>query len=91
MPNWLVVGLRLVPIIINAVNFVEKFIRSLKGKDKEDAAVELAGDMLQTIEGIAGKDLVDDPLVQQAIRNVMQAVVSLQNVVRDVKAKQAAG
>jgi hypothetical protein len=74
------------PSIIGAV---EKLVKG-KGVEKQNAAVELAKTTLQEAEEILDKDLVDDPLVENATRTVIDAVVNLKNVVEDVKAKRDA-
>lgn len=76
--NWLGIGLRLLPYIGTAVTAVERFV-SGKGKQKEDAAVEMTKTLVETIEGVSAKDLVENQNVQHLVRGVMQAIVALQN------------
>lgn len=88
--NWLMNGLKLVPLIVAAVGAVEKLATGLKGKQKQDAAVELIAELVPIIEAGIDRDVVDDAAVQDAVRKVIDAVVSLQNVTKDVLAKRAA-
>lgn len=77
----------LIPAIMSAVEAVEAFARG-KGKDKQNAAVDLVGKFLQLTEGAAGKDLLDDAEVQAAVRAAIDAIVAMENVIRDARAKR---
>jgi len=79
--GWVTIGLKLAPLIIGAVQAVERLVRSAHGKDKQDAAVDMIGAMLAAIEGSAGRDILNDAEVQLATRKVIDAVVALQNVI----------
>lgn len=83
--KWVEIGFKLAPLIVGAVHAVEKLVKGAKGKEKQDAAVDLAGTMLQAIEGVASKDLLDDQKVQNAVRDAIDALVKVQNVIADVK------
>jgi|TARA_R110000824_G_scaffold21078_6_gene78879 hypothetical protein len=83
--KWLTYGLRLLPYIVSAVSSIERFFKSGKGVAKEDAAVATVHGILETVEAGAGRDILDNEKVQHAVRQVMRAVVSLQNVIQDVK------
>ena len=86
--SWLHGILKLIPLILAAVQAVER-MSSKKGKDKQDEAVNLVGDLVPLIEASIGRDVVDDAKVHVAIRAVIDAVVALQNVAADVKAHRA--
>ena len=86
--SWLTGILKLIPLILAAVQAVER-MSSKKGKAKQDEAVNLVGDLVPLIEASIGRDVVDDAKVQVAIRAVIDAVVALQNVAADVKAHRA--
>ena len=77
---WITLGMKLLPYIVEAVHWVEKFITT-KGKYKQDAAVYLVKSVLGIAEAGTAKDLLDDDEVEAATRKVIDAVVSLQNVV----------
>lgn len=85
---WIAVALKLVPLIVAAVNAVERMAGAKKGQDKQDEAILLVGDLLPVIEASIGRDLVNEAEVQGALRKVIDAVVALQNVIRDVVGKR---
>ena len=78
--NFLDIGIRLFPLILTAGESVERFVTG-KGQEKEDAAVTMVDSILKTIEAGTNKDLLNDDAVNAATRDVIKAVVSLQNVV----------
>tara|TARA_B000000460_G_scaffold226883_1_gene182086 strand:- start:8 stop:286 length:279 start_codon:yes stop_codon:yes gene_type:complete len=82
--GWLQIGLKLLPYIVSAVQSIERFFTAGKGKAKEDAAVATVHGILEMVEAGAGKDLLDNQSVQDAVREVMKAVVSLQNIIEDL-------
>ena len=87
--NWVNIGLKALPLITVAISSIEKFFKG-KGQDKENEAYQMFADLLALTEGVTGKDLADDQKIEDATRNVFKAVVAFQNVVKDIKAKQAA-
>ena len=87
--KWLQIGMKLLPYIVSAVQSIERFFTAGKGKAKEDAAVATVHGILDMVEAGAGQDLLDNDKVQEAVRNVMQAVVSLQNVIQEVKGEES--
>lgn len=87
--GFVVGALRLVPLIFAAVSAVEKLAGARKGKDKQDAAVALVGDLLPIVEGAIGRDVVDDAQVQDAMRTTIDAIVALLNATRTVGARRA--
>jgi predicted amino acid dehydrogenase len=78
-----------IPVIVAAIGAVEK-LSDKKGKDKQDAAVAIVGDLIPLIESTIPREIVDEGQVQDAIRQVIDAIVALQNVVRDVITKKRA-
>ena len=84
---WLQGALKLIPLILAAVQAVER-MSNKKGKEKQNEAVNLVGDLIPLIEASVGRDVVDDAKVQIAIRSVIDAVVQLQNVAADVKSRR---
>jgi hypothetical protein len=79
--GFLDIGLRLFPLILTSIESVERFVRG-KGPEKEDAAVTMVDTILRTVEAGTNKDLLNDAAVNAATRDVIKAVVSLQNVVK---------
>lgn len=88
--KWLTLGLKLGPLLIAAVQSVEKLASGMKGREKQEAAIDFATTMLPIIEGAVGRDLVDDPSVQVAMRAAIDAYVALQNVIAHAALKKAA-
>ncbi len=77
--GWITLGFKLAPIVIAAVNGVEKIVKGVKGKDKQDAAVNMVTELLPAIEGAADKDLLNDAEVQRLLRALIDATVAFQN------------
>jgi|TARA_R110000824_G_scaffold7348_1_gene33042 hypothetical protein len=75
------IGLKLLPYIVSAVEAVERLIRT-KGEEKENAAVGMVHAILQAVETGLDRDLLNDEDVNRATRDVMRAVVALQNVIK---------
>ena len=78
--KWVSVGLKLLPFIVEAINWVEKFILK-KGVEKQDAAVRMTLSMLGIAEEAMDRDILNNKDVEQATRRVIDAVVALQNLV----------
>ena len=78
--GWIALGMKLLPFIVEAVSWVEKFITA-KGKYKQDAAVYMVKSILGVAESGANRDLLNDDEVEAATRKVIDAVVSLNNIV----------
>lgn len=86
----------LVPLIVTSIKLVDKMwhkdpakTQEENNKERQDAAVESVTDLLPLLEGAIDRDVVDDELVQGALRKAIDAIVALFNVVRDVKSKRA--
>ena len=80
--GFLAIGMKLLPYIVSCVSAVEQFPRGgQRGKEKEDAAVGMVHAILMTVEAGADRDLLNDEDVNRATREVMRAVVALQNVI----------
>ena len=78
--QWIALGMKLLPFIVEAVQWVEKFITQ-KGQYKQDAAVYMVRSILGVAEQGANKDLLNDDDVESATRKVIDAVVALQIVI----------
>tara|TARA_R110002020_G_scaffold2230_3_gene10415 strand:+ start:26266 stop:26523 length:258 start_codon:yes stop_codon:yes gene_type:complete len=78
--GWIALGMKLLPFIVEAVSWVEKFITA-KGKYKQDAAVYMVKSILGVAESGANRDLLNDDEVEEATRKVIDAVVALNNIV----------
>jgi hypothetical protein len=78
--GFLQIGLKLLPYIVEAVQWVERFITT-KGKYKQDAAVYMVKSILGVAERGMDRDILDDDEVESATRKVIDAVVALQNLI----------
>ncbi len=87
--NWVTGALKLIPLIIAAVGAIERIASAKKSRETQDEAIALVGDLVPLVEASIGRDVINESSVQDAIRKVIDAVVSLQNVVRDVTARRA--
>jgi len=83
--KWLQIGMKLLPYIVSAVKSVERFFTSGKGKAKEDAAIASVAGILDIVEIGTDREILSDEKVADAVRDVMRAVVSLQNIIEDVQ------
>ena len=72
--------MRLFPFIVEAVNWVEKFV-SGKGVAKQDAAVYMIKAGLGVAEQAIDRDILNDEEVEAATRKVIDAYVALQNLI----------
>ena len=77
---WIALGMKLLPFIVDAVQWVEKFITQ-KGQYKQDAAVYMVKSILGIVEQGTNKDLLNDDDVETATRAVIDAIVKLNNVI----------
>lgn len=91
-PKWISLGIKIYPLIAMAVHMVEKVAGAKRGKEKQDAALEAIAVGLNLLETGVGKDLIDDPEVNAALRAAVDAYVHVQNVIAKKKAlAEAAG
>lgn len=84
--GWLALGMKLLPYIVEAVNWVEKFVTE-KGQRKQDAAVYMVKSTLNLVEVGANRDILDDDKIEAATRSVIDAVVHLQNLVSEKRSE----
>lgn len=78
---WVLLGMKIVPLIIGAVQAVEHLLKSIHGNEKKEAAMDMITSFIIATEGIAGKDLMNDNDVRIATGKVVDAIVALQNVI----------
>ena len=84
--GWLALGMKLLPYIVEAVNWVEKFVTE-KGQRKQDAAVYMVKSTLNLVEVGANRDILDDDKIEAATRAVIDAVGHLQNLVSEKRSE----
>ena len=83
MGGFLQKAMSLVPFLIDAVQWVEKCLTSGKGKEKQDAAVQLVVSMLHISQQVTQKQLLSSATVDQCARKVIDAVVALENAIEE--------
>ena len=70
------------PYIIQAVTAVELLAKDLKGADKKAAALKFLAGILPVVEGVSGGKInLDDAKVAAAVGDVIDAIVSVTNLV----------
>lgn len=86
--KWVSFLIKSAPVVIAAVQTVEKIFDGLKNKsqDKEDAAVLIVRTVLGAAEDVLAKDLLHDPKVEQALREAIRGVVAFENAYAAAKA-----
>lgn len=80
MGNWIALGLKLMPMIVEAISWVEKYVLR-KGKAKQDAAIQLCLSMLGIAEATLDRSVLEDSEVEEAARKTIDAIVALQNLI----------
>lgn len=83
--GWLRAGYTILKLIVGAVNATEEIVTEAKGMIKENSAVAIVHGILHETGDPDDRDALNDPTVNQKVRNVMKAVVDFQNTVRDWK------
>ena len=83
MGGFLQKAMSLVPFLIDAVQWVEKCFTSGKGKEKQDAAVQLVLSMLHISQQVTQKQLLSSATVDQCARKVIDAVVALDKAIEE--------
>ena len=74
-------AIKIIPFLVEAISFCEKFIRG-KGKAKQDSAISLVMAMLGVAEEATERDLLSDSRVEEAARKCCDAIVALQNAIK---------
>ena len=72
---------RLIPLVVVAVQSIERFCTDRKGKDKQDAAIDMVRTLIPVLEGYVGRDVLDDQHVERLLRAAIDAIVALQNAI----------
>lgn len=85
---WIASVTKLIPLIVGAVNVVEKLKDLFKSdssaegsKKKQDAAVDIVTTMLEASELVIGKDIIDNAEFQVLLRRLIDDYVAIQNFV----------
>ena len=80
--NWILIGMKLLPLVWGAIQSVEHFFSGQHhGAEKQQDAMDMISCLLIATEGAAGRDLLNDQAVREATKEVIDAVVALQNLI----------
>ena len=77
---------RIVPLLLHAMAVVQR--TQEPGLAKREKALMLTSGMLAIVEGALGKDLVNDPLVLDAMGKVIDATITLARLAEDVRERR---
>jgi len=88
--KWLPITVSVLMKIPAAFAAIENIKMLWKGKEKEDAAIEVLKSFLPLAETAADQDLLKDEKVEEAIREVFKTLATVQNVIAAVKASKTA-
>jgi hypothetical protein len=86
--KWVEAAIKLLPLVAGAINSVQKLFEGKSGKDKQDAAVEIIGQMIQALEISIDKELLDVPEFQVLLRKLIDDSVEIQNFIAKWKANR---
>lgn len=81
--GWLEKGLKIVPLIISAINAVENLVRNKSGKDKQEAAIDTFDALIKAVEVGIDKDLLNEEEFQVLLRKFIDDYVAIQNFIKD--------
>lgn len=86
--GWIQAVIKIIPLIVGAVHAVEKIAGAKKGKEKQDAAIEAIGAMINALELSFNKELMDVPEFQELIRKLIDDYVAVQNFAKEFQSKK---
>lgn len=88
--GWLSFALRLVPLVVGAVQAVESIYKKdpnkpkdQQNKERQDAAVDAIGAMIATIEATTAKEIMDEEGFKVLLRRMIDDYIAVQNFIRD--------
>lgn len=81
---WTTIGLKFAPYIIAAIRSTER-TSSAKGNEKKAEAMATVDELLASIEGACNAGISKIPDVREAAEKVIDAYVTLQNVIAKLK------
>lgn len=89
MGNLLGTVTKIIPLALGLITAVEKIFGAGKGQEKKDAYLEGIMAALGVVESVTNKDLVDNAEFRTLLGNLADNVVSINNFIRDFRAKEA--
>ena len=88
--NFITAAIRLIPLIVGAVQAVESIFKKdpnkpkeLQNKERQDTAVTAIGAMIQALELNLQKELLDESAFQALLRKLIDDYIATQNFIRD--------
>lgn len=88
--GFLSIALKLVPLIVGAVQAVESIYKKdpskpkeQQNKERQDAAVDAIGAMITTLEVSFQKELMDEKEFQILLRKMIDDYIAIQNFIRN--------
>lgn len=79
--NWMNLAIKFAPLVVSAVHSIERIKAGSGGAEKKAAATELLSTVLAGVEDAAGKDLLNDAKVAEAVSAAIDAIVAVENAV----------
>ena len=77
--------LKIVPIAMQLIPVVEKLFKSEPGQSKKAIAVSLIIPAVQAAETIAGRDLIDEVALKEAVEAIIDSIVAGYNAINFLK------
>lgn len=78
---------RIIPLVVGIMGAVEKMYNAVKGKSLEKSEAFIEGIMaaLGITEATLGKDLINDNKFKELLKKISDAIIELNNFIRDYK------
>ncbi len=82
--NWISGAIKIIPLIITAVEAVERLFFNKDGENsKKDAAMDIIGQAIESIESLAGKELMNQAEFKVIVSKLIDDYVAVQNFIAD--------
>jgi hypothetical protein len=79
--GWISGVIKIIPMIVTAVEAVERLFKGKTGSDKKEAALDIIKPAIEAIESLAGKELMQEEEFRKLISEFMDTYVAIQNYV----------
>lgn len=88
--NWISGAIKIIPLIITAVEAVERLFFNKDGSEsKKDAALDIIGHAIESIESLAGKELMKEAEFKVLVSKLIDDYVAVQNFIADFQKHKA--
>lgn len=85
--GWIQGVIKIIPLIVTAVEAVERLFKGKEGSDKKKEALNIIEPAIQAIEELAGKDLMRDEEFKALVGEFIDTYVAIQNYVAAHRSK----